>query len=237
METDSLRIAARFCGPPGAANGGYLAGRLTAWLDGAPAEVTMRRPTPLDRDLRVARVAYGVDLFDGENRLAEARPARLEVTPPPPVSVAHAALAARAFPRFAGHPIPRCFVCGPERPSGDGLRIFPGPVPGRESIYASPWTPDASLADERGRVFPEHLWAALDCTGAFAVNEPPRGLALLGKLAAEVLGPARVGEPLVVIGWPISADGRKLHAGTAILDAAGDLRAIARATWILTSPV
>jgi hypothetical protein len=236
MENDTVRIEARFCGPPGTANGGYLAGLLAAKLGGGGAEVTIRRPIPLDRELRLDRAGDGLDLFDGDTHLAGVRPASLAIAPPPAVSPAEAALATRAFPRFTGHPIPRCFVCGPERTSGDGLRILPGPVPGRESIYASPWTPDESLADESGTVRPEHLWAALDCIGAFAVNEPPRGLALLGKLAAEILNPVAAGEPLVVVGWPISRDGRKLHPGTAILGAAGDLRAIARATWILTSP-
>lgn len=234
MPMDVLRIPERFCGPRGAANGGYLAGRLASWLDG-PVEVTMRRLTPLERDLEVRRDGDRVGLWDGDTQLAAAAPTRIDLAPPP-VSLAEAEAGERAFPRLAGHPIPGCFVCGPDRPSGDGLRIFPGPVPGRESIYAALWTPDASLGDEGGVVRVEHLWAALDCTGAFAVNEPPRGVALLGKIAAEILRPVAVGEPLAVIGWRIAEEGRKLYPGTAIFDATGDLRAVARATWILTNP-
>ncbi len=231
-----LRVEGRYCGPPNAANGGYLAGRLASWIETPAAEVTIRRATPLDRDLRVERVPDGVDLFDDDTRLAEARSARLEIASPPAVSLADAARGLAAFPRFVEHPLPRCFVCGPDRLAGDGLRIFPGPVPGRESVWAAPWTPDATLADAKGFVRPEHLWAALDCAGAFAVNEPPRGLALLGKLAAEILRPVRATEPLVVAAWEIARDGRKLYPGTAIYDAAGDRVAVARATWILTNP-
>ncbi|MDQ3741762.1 MAG: hypothetical protein M3389_12560, partial [Actinomycetota bacterium] len=48
-----VRIDARFQGPPGAANGGFLAGTLAG---SGPARVTIRRPVPLDTDLH----------FDGE---------------------------------------------------------------------------------------------------------------------------------------------------------------------------
>lgn len=231
--TTAFWVPARFCGPPGAANGGYLAGRLAAWV-GDTAEVTIKRATPLERGLRVVAVERGVDLFDGDAVVAEAREVTLAIQPPPPVSLEDAAAGARAFPRFVDHPVPRCFVCGTARTPGDGLRIFPGPVPGREEIYAAPWVPDVSLADESGMVRPEHLWAALDCTGAFAVNEPPRGLALLGRLAATILRSTPAGESLVVAGWPISREGRRLRPGTAIFTATGDLVALAHATWILT---
>jgi hypothetical protein len=107
-------------------------------------------------------------------------------------------------------------------------------VPGREEIYAAAWTPDASIADAGGVVFDEHHWGALDCTGAFAVNEPPRGVALLGKFAAKIVRRVRVGEEVAVAGWPIATDGRKLHAGTAIYSGTGELCAVARALWILT---
>lgn len=229
----TLWIPARFCGLPDAANGGYLAGRLAAWI-GAAAEVTFKRPTPLERGLRVVPVEGGVDLYEAGRPVAEARSAAVVVDAPEPPSPEEAAAAARAFPRFVDHPVPRCFACGTARAPGDGLRIFPGPLPGREEIWAAPWIPDASLADERGRVRPEHLWAALDCAGAFAVNEPPRGLALLGRLAATVLRSVAPGESLVVVAWPISRDGRKLHPGTAIFTRRGEPVARARATWVLT---
>jgi hypothetical protein len=231
---ESLTIAERFCGPPATANGGYLAGRLADLIAGT-VEVTLRRATPLGRPLRLERVEGGIDVYDGDVRVAEARsvPA-LDLVPPQAVSPGEAAAASRAFPRFVDHPVPRCFVCGIDRASGDGLRIFPGPVPGREHIYAAPWTPDPSLCDESGFVRREFLWAALDSTGAFAVNEPPRGLALLGRISAEVRRAVRGGETVVVAAWPLASRGRKLEPATALYSTAGDLCAIARATWILT---
>src|SRR5262249_44475398 len=58
--TSVLCVAARFCGIPGAANGGYLAGRLAEIVGGA-VEVTFRRATPLERDVTVRPVRGGAD--------------------------------------------------------------------------------------------------------------------------------------------------------------------------------
>lgn len=229
---DTLTVPSRFCGPSGAANGGYLAGVLATRL-GGEAEVTFRRSVPLERAVIVEpRGDDALVVREGATVLAEAVRTRLDLTLPAPVTLAEAEAGTRRFPRFVAHPIPRCFVCGPEREAGDGLRIFPGPVEGRDAV-AAPWTPDASLAARDGSTRPEFLWAALDCTGAFAVNEPPRGLALLGRLAARVVGRVAIGTPCVVVGWPLGAEGRKLHAGTAVFSTRGDLCAAARATWVL----
>ncbi|MEO7240102.1 MAG: hypothetical protein ABIW16_01760, partial [Sphingomicrobium sp.] len=115
------------------------------------------------------------------------------------------------------------------RAEGDGLRIFAGSVaPGG---VAASWTPGADLADAAGVVGTEFLWAALDCPGYFAV-EQAAGVALLGRMTAVIARNVRVGEPLIVTGWPISHDGRKHHVGTALLDPAGGLVASARSIWI-----
>lgn len=230
--SETLTIDERFCGPPGAGNGGYAAGRLAIEL-GGEVEVTIRRPLPLGRALRLRRVADRVEALESEEVLAVAARATLEIAPPGPVGLEEARAAAGRFPRFDEHPVPHCFVCGPER--ADGLRIFPGPVAGRDGLWAAPWTPSADLADDDGFVRPEHVWAALDCPGAFAVNEPPRGLALLGRIAARLARPLRAEEPCVVVAWSLGADGRKLFPGTAVHAVDGTLHAIARATWILTT--
>ena len=115
----SLSLPERFCGPPGAANGGYLAGRLA---------------TLLGHGLRVALVPQGVDLYDGETVVAEARETIVDIDLPRAVMIEEATAAARAFPRFVDHPVPGCFVCGVDRAPGDGLRILPGPVPEPSSL-------------------------------------------------------------------------------------------------------
>ena len=49
-----LTIPSRFNGPAGVGNGGYVCGRIAAYVDG-PATVTLRRPPPLDTPLEVER--------------------------------------------------------------------------------------------------------------------------------------------------------------------------------------
>ena len=47
-----LRLGERFCGPPATANGGYACGAIAELL-GDGVEVTLRRPPPLGRPLRL----------------------------------------------------------------------------------------------------------------------------------------------------------------------------------------
>jgi hypothetical protein len=231
--TDRITIDRRFRGPPDSGNGGYVCGRLAAYVDGA-AEVTLRRPPPLDRPLDVQRLDGGsVAVLDGDTLVAEGAPASLEIEIPEPVTAAEAERAARSFLGFRHHPFPTCFVCGPKRAERDGLRIFPGRIPGR-NIVAAPWTPDASLADKDGQMRPEIVWAALDCPSGFAVITPAT-VAVLGRLAVKLVAPVQPGKRYVAIGWPLGEDGRKLYAGAALFSQDGRLRAFARATWIRTA--
>ncbi len=82
----AICIAQRFNGPPGIANGGYICG-MVAEHDNGPVEVTLRRPTPLERPLQIERIGGNVNLISSANEiLVEARPAdlELEVPNPPP---------------------------------------------------------------------------------------------------------------------------------------------------------
>lgn len=234
MSDTTFVVEPRFCGPPGSGNGGYVAGRLLQEI-GAAAEVTLRRPVPLGRRLTIDRRREGgVTLRDGDVELATAVASEVDVGKAPAVSTGEAAAAAARFPRFDDHPLPGCFACGVERAHGDGLRIFPGPVSGRESVWAAPWRPAHDLGDSDGVIAAPFLAAALDCAGAFAVNEPPRGLALLGRIAVALVATVHAGEDLVVVAWPLGREGRKLYPATALLRASGEIVARARATWILT---
>jgi hypothetical protein len=220
----AFTIDARFNGPPGSANGGYTCG-LLAELVGGPAEVTLRRPPPLARPLEAARADGTVRLLDGDAVVAEAAPAEVVIDPPEPVGADEAERAAARYPGFRQHAFPTCFVCGPERREGDGLRIFAGPVPGRD-VFAAPWVAPADVA-------PRLVWAALDCPGAIAVGFPDRGETVLGRLAARVVAVPEPGERCVVVAWPLGEDGRKLYAGTALFAEDGESLAVARATWII----
>src|SRR5262245_45936016 len=153
-------IGARFNGPPGSANGGYACGLVASLLGGGTVEVRLRRPPPLDRPLRWD----GSALRDGEDVVVEGAPVpAADAGPPdevpPPVDLDDARAAAAAYPGLISHPYPTCFGCGPERAPGDGLRISPGPVPGRH-VVAAAWVPHPSVAVD-GEVPLAVAWAAL----------------------------------------------------------------------------
>jgi hypothetical protein len=230
---ETVVIDERFRGPPDSANGGYTCGRLAEHVEGHAVEVTLRLPPPLGRPLTVQRRDGGALLLDGETVVAEAEPAELELELPEPVDPTTATEAARGYLGFDVHPFPGCFVCGPQRTPGDGLRIFPGRVAGRGELYACPWTPGPDLAGPDSAVRRAIVWASLDCPTASPVanraGDPP---IVLARMRAELRAPVQAGEPHVLVSWPIEVDGRKRHAGSALFDAAGKPLACARALWI-----
>ena len=230
-------IDPRFRGPPQSANGGYACAMAAQSIEG-PAEVTLRAPPPLARPLSVTRGGAGsVRLLDQETLVAEAHPTVVDREDLPlGVSVEQARHAAEGCEWLQGHPYPTCFVCGPERDAGDGLRIFPGPVEGRE-LHAAAWVPDDSLGDAAGNVRPEFVWAALDCPSGIVTDLLGEvGVILLGRLAADLIEPLRVGKTYVVTAWPVNREGRKLNTASALFSEHGDLIAVARARWIELEP-
>jgi hypothetical protein len=231
MSADTLRIASRYCGPPRSGNGGYVCGRLAEYIDG-PAAVRLKAPPPLDTELRVELSDGVVRLLAGDAPIAEGRTATLELAPPVAPSFAEAQASSQAYPGFARHAFPRCFGCGPQRTPGDGLCIFPGP-PDDDGTVAAPWIPHAAFANGDGAVRRRYLWAALDCTGGWAVIPQQAGRAiLLGEFCARIDGAVAPQERCVAIGWPIAIEGRKRFAGSAVFGASGRAVAVARATWI-----
>jgi hypothetical protein len=220
-----VKIPARFNGPPDSGNGGYTCG-LVAGLLGGVAEVTLRLPPPLDRELEVVHDDGRVQIRDGGRLVAEAEPVELDVDVPAPVSVAEAEHASRNYAGFAHHAYSTCFVCGPNRT--DGLGVYAGPVETRAGLVASPWTPPDDIA-------PELVWAALDCPSGWAVDDFQREGVLLGRMAAEIDRLPTPSEPHVVIGWRVGEDGRKRFAGSALLTADGEVLARSRSTWIVST--
>jgi hypothetical protein len=216
-----VSIDRKFRGPSGSANGGYTCGVLASFMHG-PAEVTLRLPPPLERPLEV--VADGaLELRDGEAVVAVASPADVQLDIPDPIS--SDAAGAAALPRGDRESVfPECFVCGWARE--DGMRIYAGPVEGRDLVAAT-WVPRDDL------ISPEFIWAALDCPGAYAVEFGQRGNPVLGRLTARVEHLPHPGERCVVMGWPLGEDGRKLYAGTAVFGEDGRILGSARATWII----
>ena len=237
----SLVIPSRFCGPPGSGNGGYVCGRIAAYLDG-PVTVTLRLPAPLGTRMVIERDDEGaVRIHDGGTLIAEATsspgsPAvEMAVEIPGAVSMADARTAAGRSRYYTDPIFPGCFVCGMGRRSGDGLRIFPGPLTGRP-LWAAPWTPDPSVTGADGRVRPEVAWAALDCPSGIAAAEAaslaPDTAVLLGRMTASLTVLPLAGDQCRVIAWPCGRDGRKLTAGSALLGPGGEVIAAARAVWL-----
>jgi hypothetical protein len=239
---DTILIEERFKGPPDSGNGGYTCGRLARFIEGPSAEVTLRLPPPIGHALQVERGDDGAArLLDGDALVAEARPLDLHVDAPPAVEPRVATAAEHNSPFLDGdaHPFPTCFVCGPKRAPGDGLRIFAGPVSQRD-LFAAAWIPDPELAGEDGLLPPELIWAALDCPTSVPVandwGEPGFLPIVLARLSVRILKPVHAGEQHTIVSWPIEFDGRKRHAGAALHSGDGELRAVARALWIELKP-
>jgi len=232
----SLTVDQRFSGPPGYANGGYIAG-LMAQHSAARVRIRLERPIPLQVPLELRALENGgLELWHLGGVLARALPVDFELELPavPAVPAAPSYLealeASRHFSGFTRHLYPGCFVCGTERARGDGLRIFAGRH-GSGGLVAAPWVADVALSDGEGKVRPEFISAALDCPGAYAAREDLAPM-LLGEFSAHIDRRVHVDEPCVVVGWKIHASGRKYQVGTALFDEDGELCARARAVWI-----
>ena len=239
----SIIINRRYCGPPNSGNGGYVCGRLARHIDGG-TEVTLRSPPPLDRKLDVAATDEGMfELRDGVTVVATGQPVRVELARLEKASFDEARTAELATPiKPHEHPLPTCFVCGPARAPGDGLRISAGPIARHSSqgssVFAATWIPDANLAAEDGRVGSEFLWSALDCPTGYAssYDRESGGFdpipTLLGRMSARIEKRPHPGECCVITAWETGRAGRKRIAEAAAYGETGTLLAVARTTWI-----
>ena len=239
LVTDTLTIDGRFNGPPASANGGYTCGLLAQALGEEAAEVSLRSPPPLDTPLALTRHGGRVEARHGSTLVAEGGPAELLLDVPDAVPAAEIAAAEPAgLARWTEHhPFPTCVVCGPARDAGDGMRIFPVELPRRAPLFGARWTPEAWLADDRGRVRPECVWAALDCpTSAPVANFGEGPPMVLARLAARLGCSALAGEEHSIVSWPLEVAGRKRHSGAALFDSGGRMLCAARALWIELRP-
>ena len=239
-----MRLAGRFNGPPGSANGGIACGRMAAYV-GAPAvEVTLRRPPPLDTDLRVDASGGTARLHDGEHLVAEAVPSTVELEVPDPVTPEAARAAEQEYAGLVAHPFPTCFSCGTGREPGDGLRIFPGQVGDQDGAarVAATWTPHPSVSEDwheyvdatRHASLPV-TWAALDCVGAWAGDFGER-LLVLGTMTARIHRLPEVGAEHVVVGLDRGQEGRKTFTASALYTTTGELVGQAEHVWIAVDP-
>jgi hypothetical protein len=243
QRTETITIERRFCGPPDSGNGGYTAGVLATQLlghlhdrDTAAVEVTLRRPPPLDLALDVRRSDDDtVVLYRGDDVVAQARPGELTAEPVEAVSTGEARDAETRYAGLQAHPFATCFSCGPERETGDALRLSPGRL--GDGRTACTWRPDKSLADEDEptHVRREFVWAALDCPGGWTADIEGRPM-VLGRITAEVDAPAEIGERHVVMGRLLGQEGRKTFTATTLYDSDGRVVARAQQVWFAVDP-
>ena len=125
----TMTIPRRFRGPPNSGNGGYVCGRLASHIPGA-AEVMLRAPPPLETELDLVEVEAGSwELRQGATTIATGKAATLDIDRVERATYAEAVEAEKRTPvKPHEHLLPMCFVCGPDRKAGDGLRLFAGPL-------------------------------------------------------------------------------------------------------------
>jgi hypothetical protein len=239
MET--LTIPRRFRGPPNSGNGGYVCGMLARHIAGA-AQVTLRAPTPLETDLEVVEVGDQWELRQCTTTIAIGRAITLDMRRLERATYAEAVEAEKRTPiKPHQHLLPMCFVCGPDRAPGDGLRLFAGPLVQQDAsvVFAVPWIPDPSLAAADGLVAPEFVWSALDCPTGYVCTYDRESCGfnglpiLLGTLSARIEGRPRPGERCVVTSWHAGREGRRLLAEAALFGEEENLLAVGRAVWVV----
>ena len=246
---ESITIPARFRGPPDSGNGGYVAGAIAECFptEENPApdraiEVTLRAPTPLDRQMIVRHPeADALQLILGETLIAEARRSRLTLDVPEPPSYESTLAARPDSPSFIRninpllvdgtgfHPI--CFCCGADVDADEGLHVYAAPVDGFDGVAAA-WNPSETFADPNGCLPERILWAVLDCPGQFAYYADGIRTGMLGRMTGRILKPVQAAQNLRIIGWCLEVERSKHFAGTALFDAAGDLCGYSRQVWI-----
>lgn len=234
--SDSITVSPRFAGPPGSANGGYLSGRLAAQVGGRSAvTVTLRRPPPVDTPMSIGTTASGLQLALDGVLVAEAQAGTFAHDLVAPLDPASAEAAHTTYAGLDDHPFPTCFVCGPDREPGDGLRLTPGAVdPGRTACV---WVPHPSLASETDSAVADaaFAWAALDCPGGWTSDLGNRPL-VLGRMTALCDEPPLIGRPHVVVGRLIQEVGRKTLTATTLYDNDGRVLGRAEHVWIAVDP-
>ena len=229
-------ISRHFEGPTDLTLGGYISGLMAAHLDSDTVEVTMRKPTLMERPLVLDTTTPDrVFLYDGDTLLNEARPVELDMEIPEPISLAQAKKASR---RDTVAAFPNCFGCGSARTEETGLHLRSGPVEGRD-IVAIDWVPSAAVVgvreDERA---PETMvLTAMECPIAKAMElkdlRKPEEMAVLGRMTTKVIELPLVGESCYFMGWPIERVNRRIEMAGTLNSEKGETLVMCRLTFVV----
>ena len=227
---NDLVVPARFNGPVRSGNGGFVAGSLAERVSTADVvEVTLRRPPPLEIPMALTSDGSVTTLGIGDEVVATARIADLELDAVAEVPPDVAASAMLGYPGLVKHPFPTCFACGPDRAAGDRGHVASAWVPAPSHAESS------DIVDGVQRCGFGMTWAALDCVGGWSEDLEGRPC-VLGRMTARVDARPVVGEPHVVVGRHLGRDGRKSFTASTLYDADGRVVAAARHVWIAVDP-
>jgi len=231
-----ITISRHFEGPTDMTLGAYISGLMSVHLDSDTVEVTMRKPTRMERPLILdTSVDDRVFLFDGDVLLNEARPVSLEMERPDPITLEQAKGASR---RETVAAFPNCFGCGSARTQENGLHLRSGPVKGRD-VVAIDWTPStATVGVSAGEYVPETMvLTAMECPIAKAMElknmRSPDEVAVLGRMTTKVNALPRVGELYFFMGWPIERVRRRIEMAGTLNDESGRVLAMTRLTFVV----
>ncbi|WP_314176427.1 hypothetical protein [Streptomyces winkii] len=237
---DPVIIGRRYNGPPGSANGGYACGLFAALArpmlgtspDGKASDIAVQllSPPPLETPLTATSAGRRVAFWHGETLVASASHGAVPAQACPFVAPAGAREAEKAYAGHSSHPFGTCYVCGP-RHRDRGLRLAPGPVPGRTDTAACTWTPGPEHAGEDGLVRPELIWAVLDCPGGWTLD-PVSAPLVLGRMTARIRRLPSPGETTVVVATGSPGGGRTAQCETAVFRQDGTELARSSAVWV-----
>ncbi len=183
------------------------------------------------------------DVMSGETPVATATPAEPLETTLPSFSFEQAERASITGleKRECSTVFRTCFVCGPDREEGDGLRLFadtPAEVihDGTPQPVAVSWTPFVGFSSDGENIDEAHTWAAMDCPSAMALNNDGSDLepllCLLGRFRNTILRTPKVNERCVVVAKMRHSEGRKFYSDVALFGHNEEVLACGLTTWI-----
>ncbi len=235
-----MRIDKKYNGPPHSGNGGYVCGLMSESIEEVgPLEITLLAPPPLEKDMElISDGDQSWSLIDEDRVIAKAKTKGLDIAVPYHPTMKEAEACAETYPGHDRHVFPTCFVCGPARSEGDGLRLFTGRSE-TGTYVAAPFRIYADWVDEAQMLRERFVWAALDCPGAYAISQLHEDKPLvLGRF--EVIMDHHISvsqdESMIAVAWFLGAEGKKHYAGSALIDDQGKVYARAMATWIAIDP-
>jgi hypothetical protein len=237
MSTTTFTIPKQFCGPPGSSNGGYFCGTVASFFDYS-VSIRLKAPPPLDTEMHIQRNSEQALVLAGKQVIAQVKRSDDPIEPAPFISFDSAAQCSEEglAGSLINHPFPECFVCGPNRTSGDGMRIFTGPDK-NQSLHAASWNAHPAWSSDGCEVDIPFIWSALDCPSsgpAFATSiQPDSDIAyVLGTLDIRVISRPKINETYAVVCAVDEGDERLYRTRVSLYANDSTLLATGAAIWV-----